>query len=115
MEPTLRPGDQVLVRVGATVRPGDVVVARLPERPLGVKRAWRRVPGGWELRGDAPELSTDSRQFGMVPDHDIVGRVLLRYWPWSPRQRGGRPGAGPPGGPRAGPRAGPPPGPPAGT
>jgi phage repressor protein C with HTH and peptisase S24 domain len=81
MLPTLRPGDQVLVRMGARVRPGDVVLARLPGRPLGVKRAWRRVGPGWDLRGDAPGQSTDSRHFGPVPDADIVGRVVLRYWP----------------------------------
>jgi nickel-type superoxide dismutase maturation protease len=82
MAPTLRHGDRVLVRRGGRpVRPGDVVVARLPDRPLGVKRAVRRSGGGWWLEGDNPHASTGSEVFGPVPDAAIVGRVLCRYWP----------------------------------
>lgn len=81
MEPTLRAGDQVLLWRGARIRVGDLVLARLPGRPVGVKRAVRRVPAGWELRGDNPGESTDSRHFGPVPAEDVLARVVWRYWP----------------------------------
>jgi phage repressor protein C with HTH and peptisase S24 domain len=81
MAPTLRHGDALLVRRGGRVtRPGDVVVARFRARPdlLGVKRAVRAAAGGWEVRGDNPLVTDDSRAYGVA---DVVGRVVARYWP----------------------------------
>lgn len=85
MRPTLCAGDLCLVIRGVPVRPGDVVMARLPGRPLGVKRAVRRTADGWWLEGDDPAASTDSRTFGAVPDEAVLGRVLIRYWPLARR------------------------------
>jgi nickel-type superoxide dismutase maturation protease len=85
MAPTFRPGDCLLVRVGASVRSGDVVVARHPaiDGMLLVKRAARREPGGWWVLSDNAEAGLDdSRSFGALPDSAIVGRVLVRYYPW---------------------------------
>lgn len=84
MAPTLRDGDQLLVRWNAAVRPGDVVVVRLPERPLSVKRLLRMENGACDVRGDDPPASTDSRQLGLIPRYDVYARVLARYWPWPP-------------------------------
>jgi SOS-response transcriptional repressor LexA len=81
MEPTLRPGDWLVVRWGAFVRPGRLVVVRLPGGPLSVKRAFRRVPEGWWLERDNPAEGVDSWQVGAVPDGDVLGVVLFRYWP----------------------------------
>ena len=80
MLPVLRPGDCLIVRRGARVRPGDVVVARFPARPglLVVKRAVRPVENGWWDEGDRPGASDDSRVLGPA---EVVGRVLVRYWP----------------------------------
>jgi nickel-type superoxide dismutase maturation protease len=94
MEPTLRPGDWLLVsrRVRAgrppRVRPGQVVVARHPGEPelLLVKRAIRREPNGWWLQSDNPDVhAVDSWRFGAVPPELIEGRVLVRYWRSRPR------------------------------
>jgi len=82
MLPALRPGDCLLVRRGAPIRPGDLVVARRPHG-LIVKRAFRLMPEGWWLESDnqsAPGRQ-DSWDFGAVPEGEIVGRVILRYWP----------------------------------
>jgi nickel-type superoxide dismutase maturation protease len=82
MEPTLRPGDWLLVLRTGRVRPGQLVVAWHPSRPtlLLVKRALRREPGGWWLQSDSPNgFASDSRAFGPVPSALIQGRVLLRY------------------------------------
>ena len=80
MVPTLRHGDALLVRRRARVRPGDVVVARFRSRPdlLVVKRACHEVDGGWWLRGDNDLITDDSRRYGVA---DVIGRVVLRYWP----------------------------------
>jgi len=86
MLPALRPGDWLLVRRTPRIRAGQIVLARHPGRPdmLIVKRAARRVPGGWWLESDNPGAgAVDSRRFGPVPA--VEGRVLFRYW---------RPGAG---------------------
>ena len=82
MEPALRPGDWLLVRRTRRIRPGQVVLARHPGRPelLLVKRAARRVDGGWWLESDNPGAgAVDSRRFGAVPGDLIQGRVLARY------------------------------------
>ena len=90
MTPALRPGDCLLVWAGARIRIGDVVVARRPSVPglLLVKRAVRRVDGGWWVLSDNAEAGLDdSRAFGVLPDAHVVGRVLLRYYPWTIRCR----------------------------
>jgi len=83
MVPTLRDGDACLIWWGCSPRPGDVVVARLPAgRGLGVKRiAFGDPADGWWLRSDNVGAGTDSASFGMIPDEDVLGRVMLRYWP----------------------------------
>ena len=80
MSPTLRHGDAVLIRSTGRIRPGDVVVARFAGTPdrLVVKRAIRRGASGWWLEGDNPYGSDDSRRYG---EADVLGRVLVRYWP----------------------------------
>ncbi|MFY1690072.1 S24 family peptidase [Plantactinospora sp. WMMB782] len=91
MVPTLRHGDAVLVRRGGrAVRAGDLVVGVFRTRPdlLVVKRAVRRCDGGWELHGDNPLATDDSRAHGVA---DVIGRVVARYWPrptWFHRRAG---------------------------
>ncbi|WP_018502292.1 S24/S26 family peptidase [Parafrankia discariae] len=92
MRPTLNDGDACLVLWGVPPRPGDVVVARLPERGLGVKRAEFTDPdGSWWLRSDNVRAGTDSATFGMIPAGDVLGRVVARYWPRPRPLRRGRP------------------------
>jgi signal peptidase I len=88
MEPTLRPGDWLLVWRGARagrpvrIKPGHLVVARNPEQTqmLLVKRAVWCEPGGWWLNSDNPRAgAVDSARFGLVPPELIEGRVLGRY------------------------------------
>ncbi|MGI5214571.1 S24/S26 family peptidase [Plantactinospora sp. CA-290183] len=91
MAPTLRHGDALLVRRGGRdVRPGDVVVAVFRARPglVVVKRVVRAADGGWWVRGDNDLVTDDSRAYGVA---DVLGRVVLRYWPrprWLGRRRG---------------------------
>jgi nickel-type superoxide dismutase maturation protease len=83
MLPTLRDGDWLLALRTRRIRPGQIVLAWHPQRPgfQLVKRATRRVPGGWWLESDFPDApgATDSSRFGPVPEDQIIARVLLRY------------------------------------
>jgi phage repressor protein C with HTH and peptisase S24 domain len=81
MEPTLRDGDRLLVRYGARTRPNALVVVRLPDRPIAVKRAERRVDGGWWLTRDNPDSGVDSWTVGPVADADVLAVVIARVWP----------------------------------
>jgi nickel-type superoxide dismutase maturation protease len=89
MSPLLDDGDHLVcrrLRSGSAVSVGDVVVVEQPDR-LGfllVKRAVRRVPGGWWVEGDNAAASDDSRTFGAVPDDQVLALALARY---SPRVR----------------------------
>jgi len=80
MTPTLHSGDALLVRRGGRVRAGDVVVARFRTRPdlLVVKRAVHEKDGGWWVKGDNQLIEDDSRKYGVA---DVIGRVLIRYYP----------------------------------
>ena len=97
MEPTLRPGDLVLlvrpVRADrpTRVRVGQIAVARQPgaEDRLLIKRVILAGPDGWFLDSDNPGAgAVDSWRFGAVPASLVEGRLLCRYWPprW-PRPR----------------------------
>ena len=86
MEPTFRDGDWLLVRqLRRPPRSGEVVVAADPRDTdrLLVKRV-RSVAGDEVvIQGDHadPAESTDSRQFGPIPNSAVVGRPVLRYAP----------------------------------
>lgn len=93
MVPTLLPDDWCLVVQPVGWHRGDVVVLEHPERP-GYEMVKRLValPGDmvderrlgpeehW-VRGDHPEGSTDSRDFGPVSEEALKARVLLIYGP----------------------------------
>ena len=87
MEPSVRNGDWWLVRRTAAVGPGDVILLGHPTRPHAhiVKRIERREGAGWWVLGDNAGASEDSRQFGVVPPGNVIGRLVLRY---SPLRRG---------------------------
>lgn len=83
MEPALRNNEWWVARRSAAVHPGDVALIVHPRRPdaLIVKRLVRREPDGWWVLGDNAGQSEDSRQFGAVPDANVIGRLWFRYHP----------------------------------
>ncbi len=82
MQPTLRPGDVLLVGSPTRARVGDVVIVDLPgERPRAVKRLVRRLPEGWWVERDNPMAGVDSWAVGAVPGEGQIGRVIGRLWP----------------------------------
>ena len=83
MEPTLAPGDRLIVVRARTLHAGDVVAVRDPRDPahILVKRIGAVLEDEVVVRGDNPEASTDSRTFGPVPSSAVVGRVVRCYSP----------------------------------
>ena len=89
MAPTLLPGDRLLVEsrsyLNRIPRPGEVVLAADPRR--GDRELIKRVAAvdekidAVDLRGDAQNASTDSREFGAVPLSTVRWRAAFRYWP----------------------------------
>ena len=89
MVPTLHDGDRLLaLRLGRPHR-GDLVVLSDPRQPsrLVVKRVVSVHGHMLSVAGDNPEHSTDSRTYGPVPVHSVLGRVVRRY---GPPERAGR-------------------------
>jgi signal peptidase I len=92
MSPTLEPGDRVIVDLWSYrrrgPRPGEVALFDGPGGVPMVKRvSGPATPPGdpdeahWDVVGDNPGASVDSRAFGPVPRHRFRGRVVFRYWP----------------------------------
>jgi signal peptidase I len=103
MEPTLWPGDRVLVRrvAGRSVRPGHLAVLRWPVRadeppvpgrdwmvkrvvavagdPVPGRAGQRVPPGSLVVLGDNPAVSHDSRQLGYLDDDLLLGVVVHRF------------------------------------
>ena len=106
MAPTLRSGQLVIVRTQPSplreLRRGDIVAARpaslhgaaLVKRLIAVPhdrvdidgRQWRLGDDEYFLLGDASSESLDSRRFGPVSRHELLGPVRVRLWPpkWFP-------------------------------
>ena len=83
MQPTLEPGDRVLVRrLGRNPKPslGSVVVTWHPQQSKLrlIKRLKSVEETGVWLLGDNPAESTDSRQWGAVPMKLLIGEVVSR-------------------------------------
>ena len=80
MTPTLDDGDIVsIARAGPNI--GDIVLAQHPYKQsvTMLKRVANIDENGrFELRGDNPTESTDSRTFGSVPIEYIKGKAVCR-------------------------------------
>jgi nickel-type superoxide dismutase maturation protease len=89
MRPALEPGDRLLVVGLLRPRPGDIVAVVDPrdESRVMVKRVSAVDAAGLTVLGDDPTASTDSRTFGPVPGHLVLGRAVYRYWPEERRGR----------------------------
>ncbi|MBE9066326.1 S24/S26 family peptidase [Leptolyngbya cf. ectocarpi LEGE 11479] len=87
MVPTLMPGDTVLAEMGVQVQVGDIAIARPPttaatssERLLIKRVSEIFYDGGIYLISDNTEEPgvRDSRHFGIISTHRILGRVTSR-------------------------------------
>ena len=90
MRPVVQPGDRLLVGRWLRPRRGSLVVVRDPEYPSTflLKRVARVEPNGELLvQGDNPNVSRDSRHFGPIARHLVIGRAFYRYLPATRRGR----------------------------
>ncbi|MFZ1485916.1 S24 family peptidase [Nostocoides sp.] len=90
MEPTLCPGDLLLVRVGAPVRPDRIAVVQLPPdahgqpRPVAVKRVTGHDPADptrWWVERDNPRVGVDSWLVGSLHPTEVLAIAVMRLWP----------------------------------
>lgn len=77
-----RPGDQLEVRDGQLIRNGDVVSEPWLNEAIDYVMAPLTVPDNelWVM-GDNRNASLDSHLWGPLPEADVIGTAILRYWP----------------------------------
>jgi nickel-type superoxide dismutase maturation protease len=81
MKPELNDGDVVLIERDAEPRIGDIVLAQHPyKQSITMLKRITSIDenGRFELRGDNPGESTDSRTFGNIPGEYIKGKAVCR-------------------------------------
>ncbi len=79
-----RPGDQLEVRDGQLRRNGEVVQEPWLSERIDYVMAPITVPQDelWVM-GDNRNASLDSHLWGPLPEADVIGTAILRYWPLS--------------------------------
>ena len=77
------PGDIVTYRNNVLRVDGKRLKERYvkPGRAGGVQGTWQVPKGDYFLLGDNRAASCDSRTFGPVPKKEIVGPIVMTYWP----------------------------------
>lgn len=77
MWPVLDPEQVVVALRKRKYEPEDVVIL-LHDGREKIKRIRAIERGKYDVRGDNPSQSTDSRHFGLVRDENVLGKVI---WP----------------------------------
>ena len=79
-----RPGDLLEVRDGRLWRNGDAVAEPWLGEEISYAMAPITVPENelWVM-GDNRNASLDSHLWGPLPEADVIGTAILRYWPLS--------------------------------
>lgn len=81
MLPTLKSGDQVVIKKSSKLKNGDIVVAYHPfKKSVEIIKRIKEIDenGNYFLIGDNSEESTDSRTFGAISLKYIKGKVVSR-------------------------------------
>jgi signal peptidase I len=80
------PGEVVSERSGDVYIDGRALTEPYVDasRRDSITRTWPRVPKGeYFVMGDNRAASCDSRMWGAVPRKNLIGPVLLTYWPFN--------------------------------
>ena len=77
-----RPGDQLEVKEGQLIRNGRLVEEPWIAERIDYAMAPVEVPEGelWVM-GDNRNASLDSHLWGPLPEDDVIGTAVWRYWP----------------------------------
>jgi hypothetical protein len=81
MTPTLRDGDRLLVRYGATPQAGRVAVVRFSDGVVAVKRLDHQTLDGWWVVRDNAFEGRDSWSGGAIAGDGVLALVVARIWP----------------------------------
>ena len=76
------PGDTIEIRQGDVYRNGQYVEEPFVTNPSS--RSYAPVfvdEGHYYVLGDNRRSSNDSRDWGLVPEQNLIGRAWMRYWP----------------------------------
>lgn len=77
MQPLYKSGDQVLVWKFSKINNGDVVAFKKSSKVF-IKRVKENKKGKYYVEGDNKTDSLDSRSFGEIEKHDIIGKVIYK-------------------------------------
>ncbi len=78
------PGDTVEIYDGSVYINGEKLDEPYVSASTdGIMTAMLIPDGQYFVMGDNRPVSNDSRYFGTIPYQDIIGHVLIRYWPFS--------------------------------
>ena len=61
--------------------PADPYASTYPDAPWSLAQPFRVPAGNYFVMGDNRTDSADSRYWGTVPRHAIIGRAFFTYWP----------------------------------
>lgn len=81
MSPTFENGTAVLVKNTKKIKKGDVVLVRHPyKKSVKILKRVAEISddGKFNLVGDNPSESSDSRSFGLIAPEDVIGKVVCR-------------------------------------
>ena len=79
-----RSGDVVEVKGGQLYRNGKAVVEPWLAEPMLYRFGPVTVPtGNLLVLGDNRNASLDSHLWGPLPNQEVIGTALVRYWPWN--------------------------------
>lgn len=75
------PGDKIEVQAGHVYVNGEMLTETYIAAEPQYTGAWQVPAGQIFVLGDNRNQSSDSHQWGFVPESTVVGRALIVYWP----------------------------------